>query len=304
MRYGENPHQSAALYRSARPEAPSLVDAQQFQGKALSYNNIADADAALHSVSQFSQPACVIVKHANPCGAGVGQTLLEAYQKAYETDPTSAFGGIIAFNQSLDAATLQVIIERQFVEVILAPHIDQACLAVAAHKPNMRLLQISPWQGSDAGIELKTISGGLLVQQRDQAFCAIDAARCVSQRAPSAQEQADLHFANRIAKYVKSNAIVYAKQGQTLGIGAGQMSRVYSAKIAALKAAEQGLSLVGCAMASDAFLPFRDGLDQAAAAGVTAIIQPGGSMRDDEVIQAANEHNIAMLFTGMRHFKH
>lgn len=305
MRYGENPHQAAAFYHAPVITDASVASAQQLQGKAMSYNNIADADAALECVKQFSETACVIVKHANPCGAAIADTMLAAYDMAYSTDSTSAFGGIIAFNRELDAQTAQTIIERQFVEVILAPLISEQARHILANKPNLRVLQTGQWNNSvHTGLELKTVTQGLLVQERDCGQLQASDLKIVSQRTPSTQETQDMLFSWKIAKFVKSNAIVYCKNGMTIGIGAGQMSRVYSARIAAIKAADAGLEVNGAVMASDAFFPFRDGLDSAAEAGITAVIQPGGSMRDEEVIAAADEHKIAMIFTGMRHFRH
>ena len=306
MRYGENPHQAAAFYVDPSSQEPSVSTARSLQGKPLSFNNVADTDAALECVKSFSDTACVIVKHANPCGVAVGASALEAYDKAFATDPTSAFGGIIAFNVALDAETARAIIDRQFVEVIIAPGIAQDALPIVAEKPNVRLLDIGEhWpHEAEASHDIKRVTGGLLVQDRDQGMVGRDELRVVTDRAPSEQEMRDLAFAWRVAKFVKSNAIVYAKHGQTIGVGAGQMSRVYSARIASIKAADEGLSVPGSVMASDAFFPFRDGIDAAASAGITAVIQPGGSMRDQEVIDAANEAGIAMLFTGMRHFRH
>ena len=306
MRYGENPHQSAAFYVEADAHEASVATARQLQGKALSYNNVADTDAAFECVKSFTDTACVIVKHANPCGVAVGASPREAYDKAFATDPTSAFGGIIAFNRPLDADTARTIIDRQFVEVIIAPGIDKAALAIVAEKQNVRLLDVSDsWSNQrESAHDFKRVTGGLLVQDRDLGMVGRDELSVVSARAPTEQELRDLAFAWKVAKFVKSNAIVYAKHGQTIGVGAGQMSRVYSARIAGIKAADEGLSVPGSVMASDAFFPFRDGIDAAAAAGITAVIQPGGSMRDQEVIDAANEASIAMVFTGMRHFKH
>ena len=306
LRYGENPHQRAAFY--VEPGAPvgSIATARQLQGKELSYNNIADADAALECVKNFADlPACVIVKHANPCGVAQGHTPLEAYGRAYATDPTSAFGGIIAFNRELDAATARAIVERQFVEVILAPRIGPEALAVLAGKPNARVLETGAWPEIAAPEwDYKRVTGGLLVQDRDLGAMDRAALKVVTRRAPTEAELTDLLFAWSVAKFVKSNAIVYAKDRQTVGVGAGQMSRVYSARIAAIKAQDVGLPVAGSVVASDAFFPFRDGVDSAAAAGVSAVIQPGGSMRDAEVIAAADEHGLAMVFTGMRHFRH
>ncbi len=305
LRYGENPHQQAAFYKDPTDTEASIASAKQIQGKELSFNNIADADSALECVKQFNSPACVIVKHANPCGVAISDTIEEAYHKAYSTDPTSAFGGIIAFNQTLDANTAKSIIDRQFVEVIIAPTISTEALAVIAGKKNIRVLQTGEWNTiANDRIELKLVTGGLLVQDRDNGMVEASGLKIVTQRKPSADEIADLLFTWKVAKFVKSNAIVYGKNKMTIGVGAGQMSRVYSARIAAIKAADADLEVKGSVMASDAFFPFRDGLDSAAEVGVTAVIQPGGSMRDDEVIAAADEHNIAMVFTGMRHFRH
>lgn len=305
LRYGENPHQQAAFYKDPADTEASIANAQQIQGKELSFNNIADADSALECVKQFNTPACVIVKHANPCGVAISDNIGDAYEKAYSTDPTSAFGGIIAFNQTLDADTAKSIIDRQFVEVIIAPVISPAALAVIAAKKNIRLLQTGEWNTiTNDRIELKLVTGGMLVQDRDYGMVEASDLKIVTQRKPSAEEIADLLFTWKVAKFVKSNAIVYGKNKMTIGVGAGQMSRVYSARIAAIKAADADLEVQGSVMASDAFFPFRDGLDSAAEVGITAVIQPGGSMRDDEVIAAADEHNIAMVFTGMRHFRH
>lgn len=303
LRYGENPHQRAAFYREMRATPGLLASYQQRQGKALSYNNLADADTAWETVHQFAEPACVIVKHANPCGVALAPNTLMAYERAYQTDPTSAFGGIIAFNRPLDADTAQAIVSRQFVEVIIAPGITEAALAITSRKENVRVLEL-PVADSHPGLECKRIGGGLLVQDHDTGHIEHLTLTCPTERRPTPQEDRDLHFAWQVAKYVKSNAIVYARDQQTIGVGAGQMSRVYSARIANLKAEAEGLRVAGSVMASDAFFPFRDGLDAAAEAGITAVIQPGGSRRDAEVIAAANEHNIAMLFTGMRHFCH
>jgi phosphoribosylaminoimidazolecarboxamide formyltransferase/IMP cyclohydrolase len=306
MRYGENPHQNAAFYREKSPVSGTIAAARQLQGKELSYNNIADADAALECVKSFSgQPTCVIVKHANPCGVAQADNLLGAYDKAYATDPTSAFGGIIAFNRELDEATAAEIVKRQFVEVIIAPTISAAAQTVLAEKQNIRVLECGNWSSDNQpSLDFKRVAGGLLVQDKDLGEISAADLTIVSQRKPTEQELADLLFAWKVGKFVKSNAIVYCKNGQTIGVGAGQMSRVYSAKIAGIKAADAGLDVPGSAMASDAFFPFRDGIDSAAEAGITAVIQPGGSMRDNEVIAAADEHNIAMVFTGMRHFRH
>jgi phosphoribosylaminoimidazolecarboxamide formyltransferase/IMP cyclohydrolase len=306
MRYGENPHQRAAFYIEQAPAEASVATARQLQGKELSYNNVADTDAALECVKSFAEgPACVIVKHANPCGVALGATVLEAYDRAFKTDPTSAFGGIIAFNRVLDAATARTIVERQFVEVIIAPVIDPAALPVLAAKKNVRVLECGEWSAEPiAGLDFKRVNGGLLVQDRDSGRVVESDLTVVTRRAPTPEETADLLFAWRVAKFVKSNAIVYCRDGMTIGVGAGQMSRVYSARIAAIKAADEGLEVRGSVMASDAFFPFRDGIDQAAGAGIVAVIQPGGSMRDEEVIAAADEHGMAMVFTGMRHFRH
>jgi len=304
MRYGENPHQNAAFYMSATEKEASIATARQLQGKELSYNNIGDADAALECVKQFDAgPACVIVKHANPCGVAYGANLLEAYDRAYKTDPESAFGGIIAFNGELDAATAQAIVERQFVEVIIAPKVSAAAVEICAAKKNVRLLECGQWPAEPGKrLDFKRVTGGLLVQEADLALHG--ELKVVSKRQPTQQEMADLLFAWRVAKFVKSNAIVYAKENMTIGVGAGQMSRINSARIAAIKAEHAGLVVKGSVMASDAFFPFRDGIDSAAAAGIAAVIQPGGSMRDEEVIAAADEHGMAMVFTGMRHFRH
>ncbi|MCR9910614.1 bifunctional phosphoribosylaminoimidazolecarboxamide formyltransferase/IMP cyclohydrolase [Vibrio campbellii] len=304
MRYGENSHQAAAFYVEANPQEASVSTARQIQGKALSYNNIADTDAALECVKEFNEPACVIVKHANPCGVALGKDILEAYNRAYQTDPTSAFGGIIAFNQELDAETATAIVERQFVEVIIAPSVSAEAIEVVAAKKNVRLLECGEWTTKTTGFDVKRVNGGLLVQDRDQGMVSLDDLKVVSKRQPTEEELKDALFCWKVAKYVKSNAIVYAKGDMTIGVGAGQMSRVYSAKIAGIKAADEGLEVAGSVMASDAFFPFRDGIDAAAEAGIKCVIQPGGSMRDDEVIAAADEHGMAMIFTGMRHFRH
>jgi len=306
MRYGENPHQKAAFYTEAQPESGTISAATQIQGKELSYNNIADTDAALECVKAFPEsPACVIVKHANPCGVATADDLLTAYDLAYQTDTTSAFGGIIAFNRELDAKTAQAIIDRQFVEVIIAPSISDEAKDVISTKKNVRLLCCGafPEQQSE-GLDYKRVTGGLLVQDRDTALVTQDELKVVTKLAPTNEQMLDLLFAWRVAKFVKSNAIVYVSKQQTVGIGAGQMSRVVSSRIAGIKAEDAGLTVPGAVMASDAFFPFRDGLDAAAEAGISAVIQPGGSMRDDEVIAAADEHGIAMVFTGMRHFRH
>ncbi len=305
MRYGENPHQRAAFYVEKNPTEAGISTAEQLQGKELSYNNIADTDAALECVKCFSAPACVIVKHANPCGVAIADSLVKAYELAFQTDPTSAFGGIIAFNRELDAATAQRIVDQQFTEVIIAPSISKAALKVTAEKKNVRVLRCGQWKESRAAeLDYKRVNGGLLVQDRDIHQISREDLKVVSARAPTEDEIRDLLFAWSVAQYVKSNAIVYCKNKQTIGIGAGQMSRVYSARIAGIKAADENLEVPGSVMASDAFFPFRDGIDAAAAAGITAVIQPGGSMRDDEVIAAADEANIAMVFTSVRHFRH
>ena len=303
LRYGENPHQQAAFYRDLYPAPGTLATFRQLQGKELSYNNIADADAAWECVRQFAAPACVIVKHANPCGVAVGVACGDAYELAYATDATSAFGGIIAFNRTLDAATAKVILDRQFVEVLIAPAYEPGALDYAKKKANVRVLEIPAGEGANL-IDVKRVGSGLLMQTADNRQVHRDELKVVSQRAPSESELRDLLFAWQVAKYVKSNAIVYAKDNRTIGIGAGQMSRVVSAKIAGLKAEEAQLVVPGSVMASDAFFPFRDGIDAAAHAGIAAVIQPGGSMRDNEVIAAADEHGLAMVFTGVRHFRH
>lgn len=303
LRYGENPHQQGAFYRDLWPVPGTLATFTQLQGKELSFNNLADADAAWECVRQFEGTACVIVKHANPCGVAEAADNAAAYELAYATDPTSAFGGIIAFNRTLDAATAKTILDRQFVEVLIAPDYEPAALDYAKKKANVRVLRIPHGEGKN-NFDVKRVGSGLLMQTSDIREVTRDELKVVTKRAPSPAELADLLFAWRVAKYVKSNAIVYAKDGRTVGIGAGQMSRVVSAKIAALKAEEAGLVVPGSAMASDAFFPFRDGIDAAAAAGIRAVIQPGGSMRDSETIAAADEHDIAMVFTGIRHFRH
>ncbi len=304
LRYGENPHQQAAFYRDLHPAPGSLATFEQLQGKELSYNNIADSDAAWECVRQFEAPACVIVKHANPCGVAVGADCGEAYGRAYATDPTSAFGGIIAFNRPLDATTAKAILDRQFVEVLLAPGYDEGALDYARKKANVRVLRIPSAPPSAGFIDVKRVGSGLLMQTADDRVVTRDGLRVVTRLAPTEAQFADLLFAWKVAKFVKSNAIVYAKDNATVGVGAGQMSRVYSARIAGIKAADAGLEVPGSVMASDAFFPFRDGLDAAAEAGIRAVIQPGGSMRDAEVIAAADEHGIAMVFTGVRHFRH
>ena len=311
LRYGENPHQQAAFYVekaqvNGQKEA-SIATAKQLQGKELSYNNIADTDAALECVKSFDMPACVIVKHANPCGVAVDADLTHAYQKAFATDPESAFGGIIAFNRELDIKTAKAIVDQQFVEVIIAPSVADGVLDVTSAKKNVRVLvcgELPNPSERQAQFDFKRVTGGLLVQAQDLGLITLDDLKVVTKVPPTQQQFDDLLFTWQVAKYVKSNAIVYAKDGRTIGVGAGQMSRVNSARIAAIKAEHAGLSPVGAVMASDAFFPFRDGIDNAAAVGIKAIIQPGGSMRDDETIAAADEHGIAMVFTGMRHFRH
>ncbi|VUD40357.1 Bifunctional purine biosynthesis protein PurH [Thalassocella blandensis] len=305
MRYGENPHQKAAFYVEANSNEASIATAQQLQGKELSFNNVADTDAALETVKQFAQPACVIVKHANPCGVAVGDDIFAAYERAFATDPESAFGGIIAFNRELDGKTASAIVEKQFVEVIIAPSVSADAVEVVQSKKNVRLLACGQWsETAPHGYDFKRVAGGLLVQDRDLGVITADDLKIVSKRIPTEEEIRDLLFAWKVAKMVKSNAIVYAKNEQTVGVGAGQMSRVNSARIAAIKAEHAGFEVKGSVMASDAFFPFRDGIDNAAKVGIEAVIQPGGSMRDDEVIAAADEHNMAMVFTGMRHFRH
>ncbi len=304
MRYGENPHQKAAFYRERSVTEAGIASAVQLQGKELSYNNVADTDAALECVKNFEMPACVIVKHANPCGVATADNLLSAYERAFETDPESAFGGIIAFNGELDAQTASAIVERQFVEVIIAPNVSDEAVAVVAEKKNVRLLRTGHWSSPTPSRDFKRVNGGLLVQDRDDGMVSQAELNIVTERAPTEQEWLDLMFAWKVAKFVKSNAIVYAANNRTLGVGAGQMSRVNSARIAAIKAEHAGLDIHGAAMASDAFFPFRDGIDNAAKRGIKAVIQPGGSIRDDEVIAAANEAGMTMVFTGMRHFRH
>ena len=305
LRYGENPHQSAAFYRDVTPRGPSIASARMLQGKELSFNNIADADTAIECVRQFSTPACVIVKHANPCGVATAADVLAAYEAAYRTDPTSAFGGIIALNRPLDAALAKTILARQFVEVLAAPRVLPDALAVLATKPNVRVLELGDLPADHgAELEFRSVSGGLLAQSRDLGMVRREDLKIVTARKPSDAELDDLLFAWQVCKFVKSNAIVYARDRATLGVGAGQMSRVYSSRVAAMKAADEKLEVRGSVMASDAFFPFRDGLDVAAEYGIAAVIQPGGSLRDAEVIAAANEHSMAMVFTGMRHFRH
>lgn len=306
LRYGENPHQAAALYVERGIEKGTIASARVLAGKELSYNNLADADAALECVKAFQRtPACVIVKHANPCGVALGSSAREAYESAYACDPVSAFGGIIAFNHRLDVETANLILERQFVEVVIAPEVDDAALAAFSKKPNVRLLATGAWpEQQPQTIDYKRIAGGMLAQDADRDTLMLSDLKVVSKRVPNADELRDLLFAWHVAMYVKSNAIVYARDSRTIGIGAGQMSRVISAKIAAIKAEEANLVVPGSVMASDAFFPFRDGIDAAATVGIRAVIQPGGSMRDSEVIAAANEHDMAMVFTGVRHFRH
>jgi len=306
MRYGENPHQRSAFYTEKAPKEASISTARQLQGKALSYNNIADTDAALECVKSFVKPACVIVKHANPCGVAVSlDGIGVAYDLAFQTDPESAFGGIIAFNRELDADTAKAIVDRQFVEVIIAPKVSAQALEVTAAKQNVRVLECGEWAATpEQAFDYKRVNGGLLVQDRDLGMITEADLKVVTQRVPTETEMHDLIFAWKVAKFVKSNAIVYAKNRQTVGVGAGQMSRVNSARIAAIKAEHAGLEVKGAVMASDAFFPFRDGMDNAAAVGISCVIQPGGSIRDEEVIAAADEHGMAMVFTGMRHFRH
>ena len=305
MRYGENPHQRAAFYVEGEGAEAGVATAGQLQGKALSFNNVADADAALECVKSFAEPACVIVKHANPCGVAVGERIRDAYDHAFRTDPTSAFGGIIAFNRPLDADTAAAIVERQFVEVIVAPRIETEALAPLASRENVRVLECGELPATpSAALEFKRVTGGLLVQDRDTGIVAAGDLEVVTRRAPTETEMRDLLFAWKVVKFVKSNAIVYCRGGMTVGIGAGQMSRVYSAKIAGIKARDEGLEVRGSVLASDAFFPFRDGIDAAAEAGVSAVIEPGGSVRDEEVVAAADEHGMAMVFTRMRHFRH
>ena len=305
MRYGENPHQRAAFYVERAGTEASVATAKQLQGKVLSFNNVADTDAALECVKSFEEPACVIVKHANPCGVAIGDRIRDAYDRAFRTDPTSAFGGIIAFNRALDAETAAAIVERQFVEVVIAPRIDAGALETFASKENVRVLACgSLLAAPQAAFDFKRVTGGLLVQDRDTGAVARGDLEVVTRRPPTEAEVRDLLFAWRVVKFVKSNAIVYCRDGMTIGVGAGQMSRVYSAKIAGIKAVDEGLEVRGSVLASDAFFPFRDGIDAAAEAGVSAVIEPGGSMRDDEVVAAADEHGMAMVFTRMRHFRH
>ncbi|MFT4613385.1 MAG: phosphoribosylaminoimidazolecarboxamide formyltransferase/IMP cyclohydrolase [Bacteroidia bacterium] len=304
MRYGENPHQQAAFYTEANPAEVGIASATQIQGKELSYNNVADTDAALECVKNFDQPACVIVKHANPCGVAVADNIGKAYDLAFATDTESAFGGIIAFNRPLDATTASAIVERQFVEVIIAPSVSDEAVAIVATKKNVRLLVCGEWGASLPALDYKRVNGGLLVQDRDLGMVSENDLKIVTQRQPTPQQMQDLLFAWKVAKFVKSNAIVYAANGQTVGVGAGQMSRINSARIAAIKAEHAELEVSGSVMASDAFFPFRDGIDAAGERGIAAVIQPGGSIRDEEVIAAAEEHGMTMVFTGMRHFRH
>ena len=304
LRYGENPHQSAAFYRAPEAQGASIGSAKQLQGRTLSYNNIADGDTAFECVRQFADPACVIVKHANPCGVAVASDALAAYDRAYQTDPTSAFGGIIAFNRALTAATAKAILDRQFVELIIAPEVEAEALELCKRKENVRVLVTDGLAPSNLRYEYRSVDGGLLVQTRDLGMVTKADLKIVTRRQPTAAELDDLLFAWQVCKYVKSNAIVYVKERMTIGVGAGQMSRVVSSRIAAMKAKDEGLTVAGAVMASDAFFPFRDGLDVAAEFGIKAVIQPGGSMRDNEVIAAADEHGMAMVLTGMRHFRH
>jgi phosphoribosylaminoimidazolecarboxamide formyltransferase/IMP cyclohydrolase len=304
LRYGENPHQTAAFYSVPDAQGASIGSAKQLQGRTLSYNNIADGDTAFECVRQFADPACVIVKHANPCGVAVANDALSAYDRAFKTDPTSAYGGIIAFNRALTAVTARAIIERQFVELIIVPEIDADALELCARKENVRVLVTNGLAPSNVRYEYRSVDGGLLVQTRDLGMVSKADLKVVTKRQPTAAELDDLLFAWQVCKYVKSNAIVYARERMTIGVGAGQMSRVVSSRIAAMKAKDEGLTVAGAVMASDAFFPFRDGLDVAAEFGIKAVIQPGGSMRDNEVIAAADEHGIAMVLTGMRHFRH
>ena len=304
LRYGENPHQSASLLTFSNLKQKNIANAEIIQGKELSYNNIVDADAAWECVKEFDNPACVIVKHANPCGVAEGTGVFESYDLAFKTDPTSAFGGIIAFNKKLNKETAKEINDRQFVELVIAPEYENEAIKEFSLKKNIRVLQVDLNQDNPYPGTIKKVSGGILIQDDDIKKLDINDLKCVTDRKPSDNELDDLLFAWKVAKFVKSNAIVYVKNKQTIGIGAGQMSRVISAEIANLKAKEEGLEVKDAVMASDAFFPFRDGIDKAASSGIAAIIQPGGSIKDDEVIAAANEHNIAMMFTGMRHFRH
>lgn len=302
MRYGENPHQNAAFYVETNLREPCISTAVQLSGKELSYNNIGDTDAALECVKQFEQPSCVIVKHANPCGVATTDNILTAYDRAFATDPESAFGGIIAFNRELDEATAQAIIDRQFVEVIIAPSVNDKAAEIISTKPNVRLLSSGQWKEATYRLDTKRVNGGLLVQDADLSL--YDSLQVVTEKQPEESQMEDLLFSWKVAKFVKSNAIVYARDLMTIGVGAGQMSRINSARIAGIKAEHANLEVQGSVMASDAFFPFRDGIDAAQEAGISAVIQPGGSMRDQEVIDAANEHGMAMVFTSMRHFRH
>lgn len=305
MRYGENPHQAGAFYVDSEPRGPGVATATQLQGKELSFNNVVDTDAALECVRSFDEPACVIVKHANPCGAAQAGNISGAYDNAFTTDPTSAFGGIIAFNREVDDETARLIVERQFVEVLIAPGVTPDARRVFSERKNIRVLECGPLNVDVHPVmDYKSVTGGMLVQNRDQDDFDPGELKIVTRRPPTSQEERDLYFAWKVAKFVKSNAIVYARDSRTIGVGAGQMSRVYSAKIAGIKAADEGLEVKGSVMASDAFFPFRDSIDAAAGAGITAVIQPGGSVRDEEVIAAADEADMAMIFTGMRHFRH
>ena len=304
LRYGENPHQSASLFTFDNLKNKNIANADIIQGKELSYNNIVDADAAWECVREFKNPSCVIVKHANPCGVAESESIFDSYDLAFKTDPTSAFGGIIAFNKPVDLKTAKEINSRQFVEVIIAPDYENDAISEFSNKKNVRVLKVDLKQDNLYPGTIKKVSGGILVQDDDLKSVATDDLKCVSKRQPNETEINDLMFAWKVAKFVKSNAIVYVKNKQTIGIGAGQMSRVISAEIANLKAKEEGLEIKGAAMASDAFFPFRDGIDKAASSGISSIIQPGGSIKDEEVIAAADENDIAMLFTGTRHFRH
>jgi len=304
LRYGENPHQTAAFYTVPDSPGASIGTATQLQGKMLSYNNVADGDTAFECVRQFADPACVIVKHANPCGVAVASDTLAAYDKAYRTDKTSAFGGIIAFNRPLTAVTARAIVERQFVELIIAPEVDPEALEICARKENVRVLATGKIKATNIRHEFRSVNGGLLAQMRDEGMITKSDLKIVTKRHPTDSELEDLLFAWQVCKYVKSNAIICVKDRMTIGVGAGQMSRVVSSRIAAMKAKDEGLTVQGSVMASDAFFPFRDGLDVAAEFGISAVIQPGGSMRDQEVIAAADEHGMAMVLTGMRHFRH
>ena len=304
LRYGENPHQNASLYTFKNLKFKNIANSKIYQGKELSYNNIVDADAAWECVREFSNPSCVIVKHANPCGVAESDNIYNAYDLAFKTDPTSAFGGIIAFNSLVDLATAKEINDRQFVEVVIAPGYEKEAIEEFSNKKNIRVLEVDLNQDNIYPGVIKKVSGGILIQDDDHKKVTLDEIKCVTKRQPTNKELSDLMFAWKVAKFVKSNAIVYAKNKQTIGIGAGQMSRVISAEIANLKAKEEGLDIKNAVMASDAFFPFRDGIDKAASSGIAAIIQPGGSIKDSEVIQAADEHEIAMVYTGTRHFRH